>query len=252
MKHRRVGRKLGVTKSHRKALLSNLAISLFEKKSIRTTLSKAKEVSRYSERLITFGKKNTVAARRHVYKFLKSHKIVKELFDEIAPNYSDRDGGYTRVLKLGTRPGDGAEMAIVELLGYKKAKKKKKEKAEKKDKKAEKKGVKESVKNGEDQSVEEVAEIEDKTKEETSVEDRKVVKKEKKEKKKEKVKKKEEPSEEKVSKDEKIIEEKSSEEKETQAESPLEEKKDIAKESESEPEAGDKETDKDDKKAEDK
>jgi len=132
MRHKKAGKKLGVTKSHRKALLSNLAVSLIENKKIKTTLPKAKELSRFTDRMVTFGKKDTVAARRHVYKFLKNHSVVKTLFDEIAPTYSDRNGGYTRVLKIGTRPGDNAEMAIIELVGFHKAVKKKSKKAKEK------------------------------------------------------------------------------------------------------------------------
>lgn len=134
MRHLKSGKKLGINKSHRRAMLSNMAVSLFEHKKIKTTFAKAKELRRFADRMVTFGKKNTVAARRHVYKFMGNHKIVKILFDEIAPTFSDRNGGYTRVLKLGNRPGDGSEMAIVELVGFHKSakKKKKKEKDEKK------------------------------------------------------------------------------------------------------------------------
>lgn len=134
MRHLKSGKKLGVTKSHRKAMLSNMAVSLFEHKKIKTTFAKAKELRRFADRMVTFGKKDTVAARRHVYKFIRNHKIVKILFDEIAPTFSEREGGYTRVLKLGNRPGDGSEMAIIELVGFHKSakKKKKKEKGEKK------------------------------------------------------------------------------------------------------------------------
>ncbi len=118
MRHAKDHKKLGRTVSHRKALLSNLVAALFEHKQIRTTVAKAKEARRWAERMITFGKRGDVAARRRVYRFIPHRKIVKLLFDEIAPKYENRNGGYTRVIKLGRRKGDGAEMAILELVGY--------------------------------------------------------------------------------------------------------------------------------------
>lgn len=118
MRHQKDHRKLGRTTSHRRALLSNLVAALFEHKRIRTTLAKAKEARRFAEKMITFGKKGDVAARREVYKFIPRHGLIKLLFDEIAPQYANRNGGYTRVIKLGQRKGDGAELAILELVGY--------------------------------------------------------------------------------------------------------------------------------------
>ncbi|MFQ5705846.1 MAG: 50S ribosomal protein L17 [bacterium] len=118
MRHRKAGRKLGRTASHRKALLANLAQALFEHKQIKTTTAKAKEAKRTVERLITFAKGGSVADRRQVLKVIRDKAIVKLLFDEIAPTYMDRKGGYTRVIKLGRRMGDGADMAILELVGY--------------------------------------------------------------------------------------------------------------------------------------
>ncbi len=118
MRHAKDHKKLGRTASHRKALLSNLVAALFQHKQIRTTVAKAKEARRWAERMITFGKRGDVAARRRVYRFIPKRKIIKLLFDEIAPKYQDRNGGYTRIIKLGRRKGDGAEIAILELVGY--------------------------------------------------------------------------------------------------------------------------------------
>ena len=143
MRHRKSGRKLGRTASHRKATLSNLSAALFERKHIKTTEAKAKETRRVSERLITLAKKQTVHARRLALRTLRQKDVVQLLFDEIAPRYAERPGGYTRVIKLGQRPGDGAHMAVLELVGYEMAKKKKKDKEAKVEtkKKSEKKGA---------------------------------------------------------------------------------------------------------------
>ncbi len=118
MRHLKDGNKLGRTSSHRNAMLSNMVSSVFEHKHIRTTTAKAKEARRMVDRMITHAKKNTVAARRLVFDHLRRRDIVKILFDEIAPKYATRNGGYTRVLKLGRRQGDGAELSILELVGY--------------------------------------------------------------------------------------------------------------------------------------
>lgn len=118
MRHRKDTKKLGRTSSHRKAMLSNLVSSVLEHKHVRTTTVKAKEARRVVDRMITHAKKNTVAARRLVFSQLRRRDIVKSLFDEIAPKYATRNGGYTRVLKIGRRQGDGAEISILELVGY--------------------------------------------------------------------------------------------------------------------------------------
>ncbi len=143
MRHRKSGRKLGRTTSHKKALLSNIAASLLEHKQIKTTTAKAKEARRTVERLITFAKRGTLADRRQVLRVIRDRKIVKTLFDEIAPGYENRNGGYTRVIQLGRRRGDGAELALLELVGYEgvqieKQKAKEEEKAKKAKKKEEK------------------------------------------------------------------------------------------------------------------
>ncbi|MFQ6112585.1 MAG: 50S ribosomal protein L17 [bacterium] len=143
MRHRKAGRKLKRTASHRRALLSNIAASLIEHKQIKTTTAKAKEACRTIERLITFAKRGTLADRRQVLRTIKDKKIVKTLFDDIAPSYADRNGGYTRVIRLGRRRGDGAELALLELVGYEgvrieKQKAREEEKAKKAKKKEEK------------------------------------------------------------------------------------------------------------------
>jgi large subunit ribosomal protein L17 len=118
MRHRKAHKKLNRTASHRKALISNLATALLENKQVRTTTVKAKEARRTIERLITFAKRGTLADRRQVLRTVRDKSVVKTLFDEIAPTYESRNGGYTRVIKLGRRRGDGAEMAVLELVGY--------------------------------------------------------------------------------------------------------------------------------------
>ena len=107
-----------------------MVASLFEHKQIKTTHAKAKEARRLAERLITFAKKGDLAARRRVLRFIPNKALVRELFDEIAPVYTDRNGGYTRVLKLGYRQGDGADMSVLELVDIKKTVIEKKEKKE--------------------------------------------------------------------------------------------------------------------------
>ena len=109
-------RKLGRESGHRKSMLSNQVISLFNAGRIETTVSKAKETQRMAEKMITLGKKGDLHARRQALAFLKDKDVVNELFEEIAPKYAERNGGYTRVLKLGPRRGDAAEMAILELV----------------------------------------------------------------------------------------------------------------------------------------
>jgi len=118
MRHNKDHRKLGRTASHRKAMLSNMVASLFEKKQIRTTVAKAKEARRLAEKLITFSKKGDVAARRQVYRYIPRRDVIKKLFDELATHFENRNGGYTRIIRLGRRKGDGAEVVILELVGF--------------------------------------------------------------------------------------------------------------------------------------
>ncbi len=120
MRHGVSGRKLGRTASHRLALFKNMASSLIEHGRIQTTLSKAKELRKYADKLVTLGKQNTLNARRLAYADLgnnqRARQIVQKLFDEIAPAFKDRNGGYTRIYKIGTRRGDGSEIAYIEYL----------------------------------------------------------------------------------------------------------------------------------------
>jgi large subunit ribosomal protein L17 len=121
MKHRVAGRKLGRTSAHRLALLRNLSTALFERERIRTTLSKAKELRPFAERLLTLSKRETLHARRMVLRHIHDRKVVGKLFDALSARYAQRPGGYTRILKLGPRRGDNAEMAIIELVGAEEA-----------------------------------------------------------------------------------------------------------------------------------
>jgi large subunit ribosomal protein L17 len=134
MRHRVAHRKLGRTTSHRLALLRNLATALFERERIRTTLMKAKELRPYAEKLITLAKRDEgrLAARRLVARDIKDAAVLKKLFDSLGSRFAARPGGYTRILRLGPRRGDGAEMAIVELLGSEYQPEKKEEKGKKK------------------------------------------------------------------------------------------------------------------------
>lgn len=116
MRHSDTVKKLGRTKQHRTAMLRNMVAQLFTYERIRTTRPKAMEARRYAERMIGFAKKNTVGARREVAKFIGDRTLIKKLFDVIGPRFTDRPGGYARVLKLGPRDGDGAEMVILELV----------------------------------------------------------------------------------------------------------------------------------------
>ncbi len=117
MRHHMDHRKLGRTAAHRKAMLSNMVTSLFERERITTTTAKAKEARRVAERMITFARKGDLAARRHVARTVKDPVVLRKLFDDIAPRYVDRPGGYTRILKTGIRKGDAAKTAILELVG---------------------------------------------------------------------------------------------------------------------------------------
>ena len=116
MRHARTGKKLGRDSAHRKALYSNLAGALIEHGRIRTTVTKAKAVKPLAEQMITLGRRGDLHARRQATSFLRSRDVVHKLFAEVAPLFKDRPGGYTRIVKLGTRPGDSAEMAYLELV----------------------------------------------------------------------------------------------------------------------------------------
>jgi len=131
MRHLKAGYKLRRNPSHRKALLRNLAASLIEKNRIRTTLAKAKAVRPIVEKLITIGKSGRLADKRRALAYLYKRKTVQILFDEVAPRFMDRNGGYTRIIKEDFRKGDGAEMAIIEFVDYVFEKKEKKTKDKK-------------------------------------------------------------------------------------------------------------------------
>ena len=118
MRHHRAGRKLGRDAAHRKALYANLTASLIEHGRIKTTVAKAKEVRPVAEEMITLGRRGDVPARRQALKFLRSQDVVHKLFSEVGPRFSDRPGGYSRIVKLGPRQGDAAEMAYLELVDY--------------------------------------------------------------------------------------------------------------------------------------
>jgi large subunit ribosomal protein L17 len=161
MRHRVAGRKLSRHTQHRELMFRNMLISLLQYERIKTTLAKGKELRSWADKIISLGKKGTLHARRRAFALLRDKGIVKKLFDEIAPRFKDRQGGYTRVYRLGWRQGDGAPLSLVELVTYaapeekkkstiKKAKEvlekvtpKKKEKVEKKEKEKEKEKGKE-------------------------------------------------------------------------------------------------------------
>ena len=176
-------RKLGRPADQRRAMLRGMVTLLLDKGRIETTLTKAKELKRVADKMVTIGKKNTLAAKRAAFAYITKEEVVKKLFDQIAPSFEDRNGGYTRVLKLGPRRGDGAEMAIIELVNYipkdkkdKKDKDKSKKASDKKeDKKDDKKDDKKEAPAKADKKpiaaeieveaapVEEVPEVEEKT-----------------------------------------------------------------------------------------
>jgi large subunit ribosomal protein L17 len=118
VRHQKAGRKLGRDSAHRKALYSNLAGALIEHGRVRTTEAKAKEARPIVEKMITLGKRGDVHAHRQAVAFLRSKPVAHKLFADVAPRFADREGGYTRVVKLGPRQGDAAPMAYLELVDY--------------------------------------------------------------------------------------------------------------------------------------
>jgi large subunit ribosomal protein L17 len=118
MRHARTGKKLGRDASHRRALYANLACSLIEHGRIRTTEAKAKAVKPYAEKMITLGRRGDLHARRQVLSELRSQEVVHQLFADVAPRMADRPGGYTRIVKIGPRQGDAADMVYLELVDY--------------------------------------------------------------------------------------------------------------------------------------
>ncbi|PWB76270.1 MAG: 50S ribosomal protein L17 [Holophagae bacterium] len=118
MRHRVQGRKLGRTTAHRKALFRNQLTSLFTHERIVTTVAKAKELQPQAERMVTLARTGSLADRRLILRTVPNKEIVRRLFDDIAPRFVDRPGGYTRIMRLGRRRGDGAELAIIEFVDY--------------------------------------------------------------------------------------------------------------------------------------
>jgi large subunit ribosomal protein L17 len=118
VRHRRAGKKLGRDASHRKALYSNLAGSLIVHGRIKTTVTKAKAVKPIAEKMITLGRQGDIHARRQATAFLRSQDVVHKLFSEVGPRFKERPGGYSRIIRIGPRPGDAAEMAYLELVDF--------------------------------------------------------------------------------------------------------------------------------------
>jgi large subunit ribosomal protein L17 len=114
MRHLKTGRKLNRTAAHRKALMRNLVKALIQREQIQTTDAKAKELRRWADRMVTLGKRNTLHSRRLAFSYLGSRHLVKRLFDDVAPRFAERSGGYTRVLKIGQRRGDAAPISVIE------------------------------------------------------------------------------------------------------------------------------------------
>jgi len=117
MRHRLAGRKLGRTSSHRMAMLRNMVTELLDKEKITTTISKAKALRPFTEKMITLGKRGSLHARRQALSVIRKKSVVHKLFDSLGPRYADRNGGYTRIVRLGYRKGDSAERALIELVG---------------------------------------------------------------------------------------------------------------------------------------
>lgn len=118
MRHRKAGRRLGRTTSHRKAMVRNMVTSLLDQERIVTTTPKAKEVRRVADKMITLAKRGDLHARRQAYSFIQDKTVVAKLFNELGPEYKERAGGYTRIIQTGNRIGDAAPMAILELVNF--------------------------------------------------------------------------------------------------------------------------------------
>ena len=153
-------RKLGRPTAHRNAMLRGMVTYLLENGKIETTLTRAKEVGALTEKMITIGKKNTLAAHRQARAFITKEDVVKKLFDKIAPEFADKNGGYVQIYKLGPRRGDGAEMALIKLTLEEKAEEKTEEKS------AKKKSSKRTAKKAEKKTEEKVEEKTEETAEE--------------------------------------------------------------------------------------
>ena len=143
MRHLKAGRILGRDSAHRKALFRNLVTALLQRERIQTTLAKAKELRSKAEKTITLGKKGTLAARRRAFNIVNQKEVLAKLFDTLAERYADRNGGYTRIIKLGPRRGDNAPMAIIELVDREEDSKPEPKKEKAKEKVAKEKAAKE-------------------------------------------------------------------------------------------------------------
>lgn len=152
MRHREKGRKLGRTKSHRNLMLRNLVAALFEKESVKTTEARAKEARRLAERIVTWGKKGDLHSRRLALRYIQDSALIRKIFDTLAPRFEGRDGGYTRIVKLGDRRGDAARMVILEL-----TEKTKEVEEEKAARKAKKEAKREARRKAEEEAEEEAA-----------------------------------------------------------------------------------------------
>lgn len=126
MRHRVAGRKLSRHTQHRELMFRNMLVSLLQHERIKTTLAKGKELRSWVDKVITLGKQGTLHAKRKAFALLRNHEIVRRLFDEIAPKLKDREGGYTRVYKMGWRQGDGAPLSLIELITFAPVEEKKK------------------------------------------------------------------------------------------------------------------------------
>lgn len=122
MRHNRCEKRFDRRSEHLEAMLNNMAAFLLTHRRLETTIPKAKELRKVVERLVTLGKKGDIKARRRAFAYLKDRTLVKKLFDEISPRYAERDGGYTRIIKVGNRRGDGAPLSIIELVEEEKGK----------------------------------------------------------------------------------------------------------------------------------
>lgn len=118
MRHNKSGRRLGRNSSHRKAMLRNMVTSLLDQEKITTTDARAKEVRKLAEKMITLGKRGDLHARRQVLSVVQDKKVVAKLFDRLAPRYAERNGGYTRIMKVGNRAGDNASVSIIEFVEH--------------------------------------------------------------------------------------------------------------------------------------
>jgi len=168
MGHRVAGRKLSRHTQHRKLMFRNMLVSLLEHERIKTTLAKGKELRGWVDKIITLGKKDNLHARRQAFALLRNEGIVKKLFDKIAPQLKDREGGYTKIYKMGWRQGDGAPLSLVELVTFAPEKEKKKSTVEKAKRVLEKVTPKRKGKEGEKEKEKKEKKVEKKKGKETT------------------------------------------------------------------------------------